>query len=161
MRWNQDLYWLLFTDQPLESWGVPPKNVRLSYLNASGFEDLAYRTTGVEASVLGGYKLCDWRMAYGEIFATWFRRFHFWGWVDFDVFLGRAQEWGLNFSTLENGQYDASGEHGWPSQGPLTLLRNVPPLAGRAEGRGAPPRRGHPAYERVALQPRITGCGGR
>ena len=32
----------------------------------------------------------------------------------------------MNHSTLELRRYDASGEQGWPSQGPLTLLRNVP-----------------------------------
>lgn len=71
-----------------------------------------------------GYKLCDWRMAYGEVFAPWLRRYDFWGWVDLDVLLGRLARFGLNASALA--AHDAVGEHGWPSQGPLTLLRNRP-----------------------------------
>lgn len=126
MMENRGLSWLIFTDRPRE-WGPLPNNVQMTPLNASQFAQLALRTTGIRANVAGtqaGYKVCDWRMAYGEIFTHWLRQFDFWGWVDMDVFLGRLVVFGFNATSLS--AHDAVGEHGWPSQGPLMLLRNSP-----------------------------------
>eukprot|EP00439_Symbiodinium_sp_Y106_P085569 s109_g28.t8 len=126
MSWNEEFRFLIFTDQPMSDWeyGEKNPNVQFRYLNASMFSRLARRRTAVETRLQHGYKLCDWRMAYGEIFATWLRQFDFWGWVDFDVVLGRLAFFGFNSSALE--RRDVVGEFGWPAQGPLTLLRNRP-----------------------------------
>eukprot|EP00928_Gymnodinium_smaydae_P059985 TRINITY_DN4350_c0_g1_i1.p1 TRINITY_DN4350_c0_g1~~TRINITY_DN4350_c0_g1_i1.p1 ORF type:complete len:352 (-),score=12.99 TRINITY_DN4350_c0_g1_i1:127-1182(-) len=129
VRWNPSLRLLLFSDQHSSTWSrerLPP-NVQRKFLNSTGFTRLALQTVGIHADVAGpsgGYKLCDWRMAYGEIFATWLRHYDFWGWIDLDVFLGRLGHFGFNASTLQ--EYDAVGEHSWPIQGPLTVLRNSP-----------------------------------
>ncbi|CAE7214696.1 unnamed protein product [Symbiodinium pilosum] len=127
MSWNKDFQFLIFTDQSPSEWSdgaAGAANVQFRHLNASIFLRLATRRTAIEPRLQDGYKLCDWRMAYGEIFATWLRRFHFWGWVDLDVVLGRLAFFGYNASALTD--KDVAGEFGWPSQGPLTLLRNCP-----------------------------------
>ncbi|CAJ1339282.1 unnamed protein product [Effrenium voratum] len=119
MRWNQGLDFLIFTDQKLDDL---PENVRLRFLNASAFEHRAEAVLGIRPRLFRGYKLCDWRMAYGELFAPWLRFFDFWGWMDFDLVLGDLQRFGLNSSVLSG--VDSLGDFGWPSQGPFTLLRN-------------------------------------
>eukprot|EP00929_Paragymnodinium_shiwhaense_P096787 TRINITY_DN5847_c0_g1_i3.p1 TRINITY_DN5847_c0_g1~~TRINITY_DN5847_c0_g1_i3.p1 ORF type:complete len:231 (-),score=27.40 TRINITY_DN5847_c0_g1_i3:809-1501(-) len=145
MRRSTDIDWHVFSDHPKETWlaDTPGKkaadadandvganwgradfaNIYFHDLNASAFSALALAATGVDVPAMDGYKLCDWRMTYGEVFKEWLRGYEFWGWVDLDVFLGNLRHFGLNASALA--PFDVVGEHGWPIQGPLTLLRNT------------------------------------
>eukprot|EP00927_Polykrikos_kofoidii_P045391 TRINITY_DN39359_c0_g1_i1.p1 TRINITY_DN39359_c0_g1~~TRINITY_DN39359_c0_g1_i1.p1 ORF type:complete len:413 (-),score=35.47 TRINITY_DN39359_c0_g1_i1:154-1311(-) len=123
---NPQLTWLIFSDRPRRTWGHGlPSNVQVRYLNTTGFDFLAQRATGIESHLDGGYKLCDWRMTYGEVFGDILRPYHFWGWADLDVFFGRIADF-VNDTHLAT--FDVIGEHSWPVQGPFTLIRNVPRL---------------------------------
>jgi hypothetical protein len=59
------------------------------------FADLAARIRGhfdFEVSLERPYKLCDFRPAFGEIFAEELRGYDFWGHTDLDVIFGRIRD---------------------------------------------------------------------
>jgi len=89
MAANPDVSWLLFTDRPVP--GAPP-NVAV---RVGRFADLARRIQGnfdFEIALDRPYKLCDFRPAFGEIFADELAGYDFWGHCDLDVLFGRIRE---------------------------------------------------------------------
>jgi len=89
MATNPDVHWLLFTDQPVAH--APPNLV----VEVCEFEDLVARIRGhfpFEISLDRPYKLCDFRPAFGEIFADELSAYEFWGHCDLDVVFGRIRE---------------------------------------------------------------------
>jgi hypothetical protein len=89
MARNPDIQWLLFTDGPVPD--APPNlDVRVG-----DFEGLAKRIQAhfdFEISLERPYKLCDFRPAFGEIFADELAGCDFWGHSDLDVIFGRIRE---------------------------------------------------------------------
>ena len=89
MAANPDVSWLLLTERPLTD--VPP-NVAVQQCT---FEDLAKRVQDnfdFAISLKQPYKLCDFRPAFGEIFADELAGFEFWGHSDLDVIFGRIRD---------------------------------------------------------------------
>ena len=89
MARNPDVHWLLFTDQPVP--GAPP-NVEVRVCD---FEDVAKRIQAhfdFEISLERPYKLCDFRPAFGELFADELSGYDFWGHCDLDVIFGRIRD---------------------------------------------------------------------
>jgi hypothetical protein len=89
MAANPDVHWLLFTERPVAD--LPP-NVAVRLCE---FEDLAARIGShfpFEISLERPYKLCDFRPAFGEIFAEELAGYDFWGHSDLDVIFGRIRE---------------------------------------------------------------------
>ena len=89
MAANPDIDWLLFTERPVE--GAPP-NVTV---RPCEFSDLAARIRAhfdFEVALEQPYKLCDFRPAFGEIFAEELAGYDFWGHCDLDVLFGRIRE---------------------------------------------------------------------
>lgn len=66
------------------------------------------------------YKFCDFRPAFGEVFAEELRGFDFWGFVDVDLILGNIRKW-LTDDLLAS--YDKFYVHGH-----LTVFRNTEEL---------------------------------
>jgi hypothetical protein len=88
MAANPDISWLLITEQPLTD--VPP-NVALELCT---FDNLAKRFQSnfdFRISLEHPYKLCDFRPAFGEIFAEELAGFEFWGHSDLDVIFGQIR----------------------------------------------------------------------
>ena len=89
MAANPDVSWLFLTEQSLPD--VPP-NVAVQLCT---FDDLAKRVQGnfaFEISLEHPYKLCDFRPAFGEIFADELAGFDFWGHSDLDVIFGQIRD---------------------------------------------------------------------
>jgi hypothetical protein len=89
MAANPDVHWLLVTEQPVPD---PPPNVAVQLC---GFGDLAARIRNhftFEISLERPYKLCDFRPAFGEIFADELAGYDFWGHCDLDVVFGRIRD---------------------------------------------------------------------
>jgi hypothetical protein len=89
MAHNPDVHWLLITDQPVTD--IPP-NVTVQWCE---FEDVVKRVQAnfdFEISLERPYKLCDFRPAFGEIFADELVGYDFWGHSDLDVLFGRIRE---------------------------------------------------------------------
>jgi hypothetical protein len=89
MAANPDVSWLLFTEQPVPD---APRNVEVQLCE---FEDLAKRIRSLfalEISLERPYKLCDFRPAFGEIFAEELAGYEFWGHSDLDLIFGGIRE---------------------------------------------------------------------
>ena len=89
MAGNPDVSWLVFTDQPVH--GAPP-NVAVRQCR---FADLAARIRDhfeFEVSLQRPYKVCDFRPAFGEIFAAELAGYDFWGHCDLDLIFGRIHQ---------------------------------------------------------------------
>ncbi len=89
MAGNPDVSWLLLTDQPVPD---PPPNVTV---RSCGFEELATRIRAhfdFPVSLAQPYKLCDFRPAFGEIFAAELDGYDFWGSCDLDLVFGRIRD---------------------------------------------------------------------
>lgn len=89
MARNPDVQWLLFTDRPVP--GAPPNLT----VRVGRFADLADRIRGhfdFPVSLEDPYKVCDYRPAFGEIFAPELAGYDFWGHCDLDVLFGRIAD---------------------------------------------------------------------
>jgi hypothetical protein len=89
MARNPDVDWLLLTEQPVP--GAPPNVQVVGY----DFENLAKRVQAhfdFDVCLPDPYKLCDFRPAFGEIFADELSGCDFWGHCDLDVIFGRIRE---------------------------------------------------------------------
>ena len=89
MAANPDVSWLLLTDQPVPG---APTNVAVQLCE---FDALAKRIRDFfdfEVSLEQPYKLCDFRPAFGEIFAEELDGYDFWGHSDLDVIFGRIRD---------------------------------------------------------------------
>jgi hypothetical protein len=118
MAANPDIDWLLFTEQPVA--GAPP-NVTVRQCE---FADLAARIRAhfdFEVALEQPYKLCDFRPAFGEIFADELVGYDFWGHCDLDVLFGRIRAH-LPPEALEADKV--------LFQGNFALYRNTPEAAG-------------------------------
>ena len=118
MAANPDVSWLLLTEQPVPD---PPPNVEV---RLGTFDDLARRIQGsfeFEISLERPYKLCDFRPAFGEIFADELAGYDFWGHSDLDVIFGRIRD---HLPT------EAFGADKILFNGNFSLYRNSPQTAG-------------------------------
>jgi hypothetical protein len=89
MAANPDVSWLLMTDQRVI--GAPP-NVTVQL---SSFQDVRERVVDFfdfEISLEEPYKLCDFRPAFGAIFADELAGYDFWGHCDLDLIFGRIRD---------------------------------------------------------------------
>jgi hypothetical protein len=89
MAANPDVSWLLLTDQPVPD---APPNVAVQLCE---FDDLAERVRSFfdfPISLDRPYKICDFRPAFGEIFADELAGYDFWGHCDLDVIFGRIRD---------------------------------------------------------------------
>ncbi len=89
MAGNPDVSWLLLTDHPVPD---APDNVEVQLWR---FDQLARRIQShfpFRISLEQPYKLCDFRPAFGEIFADEVAGHDFWGHSDLDVIFGRIRE---------------------------------------------------------------------
>jgi hypothetical protein len=89
MAANPDVSWLLLTDQPVAN---APGNVVVELYT---FDDLVERIRShfaFDISLPTPYKLCDFRPAFGEIFADELTGYDFWGHSDLDVVFGRIRD---------------------------------------------------------------------
>jgi hypothetical protein len=102
-----------------------PKNVKLIYKTLEDINLLAGAKLGLSVNIANGYKLCDFKPAYGLIFSDLVNEYDFWGHCDIDIIFGRIREF-ITDELLEN--YDLiSVRHDYIS-GCFLLYRNIPKL---------------------------------
>lgn len=89
---------------------------------AEYFKVRAEQALGVPVGLTTGYKLCDLRPMFGEIFAAELSGYDYWASGDCDVVFGRKMgEW---IRKMTDEQWDVACVHeGWAT-GPFTLMRN-------------------------------------
>jgi len=89
-RYNPTIDFLIFTDQSKIKLDLPP-NVKIISYSLEQFKTDASKALGFNVSVESGYKLCDFKPAYGLIFSDWIKDYDFWGYCDVDVIFGNIR----------------------------------------------------------------------
>jgi hypothetical protein len=116
---NPEINWLLLTDQ--EKPRYCPENVFYKFMALGTFNKLATEKLGFPVEIIHGYKLCDFKPAYGLIFEDFIKDYEFWGYSDVDVFLGNLVKF-LPLSKLN--ESDIISTYRSFLSGPFCLFRN-------------------------------------
>jgi len=89
-RYNPTVDFLIFTDQSDVKLDLPA-NVKIIPYSLAQFNADASRALGFEIAVEKGYKLCDFKPAYGYIFHDHIKDYDFWGYCDIDIIFGNIR----------------------------------------------------------------------
>ncbi len=139
-RNNPDVDFLLFTDDrtPYDY----PENIKVTYTTLSAIKERAQALFDFPISLDKPYKICDYRVAYGEIFQAELADYDFWGYCDTDLIFGRIRK---IWPDALIGGYDKISDAGH-----FTLYKNMPELC--TAYRTLPPDGGYD-YRRVFTTP--------
>jgi hypothetical protein len=69
-----------------------PANVKLVHHTKEQVARLASEKLSFPVSMESGYKMCDFKPAYGLIFSEWLSAYDFWGHTDIDIIFGNIRE---------------------------------------------------------------------
>jgi len=120
-KYNPSVTFFIITDDTVYSNPSLPDNVKLIYKTLGKISLLASRKLGFEVNITHGYKLCDFKPAYGFIFSELLKGYAFWGHCDIDIIFGNIRNF-ITDELLEN--YDlVSVRHDWLS-GCFLLYKN-------------------------------------
>ncbi|MDD6012217.1 MAG: hypothetical protein PUC33_05165 [Oscillospiraceae bacterium] len=115
---NNDYDWMIITDD--RSYHPYPENVHVIYCSFDDFRNRIQSNFDFPISLPYPYKICDFRPAFGEIFAEELKEYRFWGHCDLDQYFGKIS----NFVTEEIlTTYDKI-----LCLGHFTLFRNCPEI---------------------------------
>jgi|ERR1700744_469943 len=85
-----------------DTWCKPlSPNVKLIYKTFEEVSALASDKLGFSVQITFGYKLCDFKPAYGVIFSDILRQYDYWGHCDIDIILGNIRDF-ITDGLLEN-----------------------------------------------------------
>jgi hypothetical protein len=118
-RYNKNLHFLLFTDQPKPK-GLP-SNVEYYSFSLQGFNQLASMKLGQRINIRYPYKLCDFKPMYGIIWEEYLYDSTFWGYCDMDLIFGDSKEF-LTKDLLDN--FDVITARKDSLAGNFTLYKN-------------------------------------
>lgn len=111
---NLDINFLFVTDCDLSSYKLPCNLI----IHRFCFNDLQQLVKEKVDGVLSTpYKLCDYKIAYGDIFADLLKEYSWFGWCDCDLIFGNIQSF-ITDEMLDN--YDKIGITGF-----FVLMRNI------------------------------------
>lgn len=82
---NASIDFLLFTDAQVHN---PPRNLIVRNTSFDELKQLIQRNFDFEICLKRPYKFCDFKPAYGEIFAKYLKDYDFWGYSDMDLVFG-------------------------------------------------------------------------
>ena len=86
---NPTIDWLFFGDQELS--GLP-ENVKHFQVTLEKVRELCRDKIDRELILPKPYKICDYKVLYGSIFADFLAGYDFWGYCDFDMIFGDLRE---------------------------------------------------------------------
>lgn len=114
VEYNPTVDFLFFTDQTIST---PPNNLKVINTTLKQIENLAKKNIWEGCILSKPYKICDYKVAYGEMFIDYLKEYDFWGHCDVDMIFGNIRK----FITEEVlNQYDRI-----EVDGPFTLYRNT------------------------------------
>jgi len=85
---NGDYDFLLFTDQEMDRSTIP-KNLKVQKLTLEDLKEIIHQRLHIQPRFRFSYKLCDFRPAFGELFAPQLTGYDFWGYCDVDLMFGK------------------------------------------------------------------------
>lgn len=86
---NPTIDWLLFTDNELKS---IPDNLKVISLSFTDFAQKFHDFFPFEVKLNSPYKLCDYKIFYGEVLKEYVKDFDFWGFCDCDLIWGNIRK---------------------------------------------------------------------
>ena len=89
-RYNPTVDFLILTDNNDPSFELPT-NVKIIPYSLGQFKTDAAKALGFDVAVESYYKLCDFKPAYGTVFADYIKEYDFWGYCDVDVIFGNIR----------------------------------------------------------------------
>jgi len=89
-RYNPDIDFLIITDNTSSIIDLPV-NVKIIPYTIEQFKEKASKKLSFEVAIESGYKLCDFKPAYGYIFSDYIKDYDFWGYCDIDVIFGNIR----------------------------------------------------------------------
>lgn len=114
---NPSIDFLIPTDQDIVA---PPINVKVINTKLTFIEDLAKKYVWEGSIISIPYKMCDYKVAYGEMFQDYIKEYDFWGHCDADMIFGDIRKY-VTDDILE--KYDRLGVDGY-----FSLFRNTPEI---------------------------------
>jgi len=123
-RYNPTVDFLIFTGNQDTLIHLPP-NVKIIPYSIEQFKADASKKLGFKIAIERGYKLCDFKPAYGYIFQDYIKDYDFWGYCDVDVIFGNIRSF-MTDDVLN--EYDIiSARHDYLT-GCFSLYRNNPTM---------------------------------
>lgn len=113
-KYNPTIDWLVFTDDKT-SYDYP-SNVLVTHMNFEEFQNLITQKLDMEIELKTPYLICEFRIAFGEIFEDYLVNYDFWGYCDTDLLWGNLRRH-ITEDVLKN-----HSKIGW--RGHLTLYKN-------------------------------------
>lgn len=117
---NPTIDLLLFTDDRAE-YPYPP-NMRVEYTTLDAMRARISDVLGFDACIPSAYKLCDFKVTYGEVFAEELSGYDFWGYIDCDMILGDLRRVLTDELLARHDKVYTLGH--------MTLFRNTPEITG-------------------------------
>jgi len=117
LKANQNFDFLMYTDQ-IVSLSNLPGNLKIHSITFGELRHHISIKLGLKAAAEAPYKLCDFRPAFGEIFASELNNYGFWGHCDIDLMFGKLDNFITDDILLMNRKIF--------NRGHLTLFRNEP-----------------------------------
>lgn len=145
---NDDYDFLIYTDDRAEY--KYPSNVRVIYTTFAECVARAQKNYDFKINVPIPYKFCDFRPAFGEIFAADLKEYDFWGTIDLDIVFGKIS----NFITPEMLiKYNKILTHDH-----FCIYRNTPEVCAHYKGEQ---EAGKDIYKKIFTDPQIYAFGER
>lgn len=114
VEYNPTIDFFLFTDQDIIT---PPRNLKIIKSSLTDIENLAKEKIWEGCVISKPYKVCDFKVAYGEIFDDYLKDYDFWGHCDVDLIFGDIRHF-ITDQVLD--EYDR-----FEVDGPFTIYRNT------------------------------------
>lgn len=114
-KYNPTIDWIIFTDD--QSDFFYPPNVKVYYTT---FDEIATKFRSAynfEIALDNPYKLCEFKVTYGEIFSVYLKNYSFWGYCDNDTLWGNLRHF------ITEDILNRHSKISW--RGHLTLFRNT------------------------------------
>lgn len=99
-KYNTTVDFYIITDD--RNWSSElPVNVRMIYKDMNDINQIATKKLGFKTNIKEGYKMCDFKPAYGILFSDLIEGYDFWGHADLDVIFGDIRYF-ITDDVLEN-----------------------------------------------------------
>jgi len=89
-RYNPSVDFLILSDNADVKLDLP-ENVKIIPYSIDQFKSDAFKALGFEIAIESGYKICDFRPAFGCIYHDYIKEYDFWGYCDIDVIFGNIR----------------------------------------------------------------------
>lgn len=86
-RYNDTVDFIIITDDLLYNKQLP-SNIKMLHSSLEEISNLISFKLQFDVNISYGYKMCDFKPAYGVIFADFLRGYDFWGHIDIDLIFG-------------------------------------------------------------------------